>query len=74
MTQESIGYADGVECPSEGTAAADSTAGIRRVAKSRRMAHTHTSRRQLRGMPRWFAVAVLTGAFVALAFVNFFAR
>lgn len=74
MTQESIDYTDGGEHLSDGKTATGSIAGSRRTAKSRRMAHMHLSRKPHSGMPRWFAVAVLTGAFVALAFVNFFAR
>jgi hypothetical protein len=75
MTHESIGYVPGAESSSIGTIGGDnSTAGSGRIARTGLTAHLHLSRRLHGGVPRWFAVAVLAGAFVALAFVNYLAR
>jgi hypothetical protein len=70
-----MGYARGEEYRSTRRITSSSSAlGSGWIANSGLTDRMHASRRRHWGVPRWFAVAVLTGAFVALAFVNYLAR
>jgi hypothetical protein len=78
IAPETMSYAPEIESPSmrviDGPGGSDVWVPANRVADKSLSAHMRRLRRRNHGISRWLALAVLIGAIVALAFVDFLAR